>query len=177
MAQRKFFRTTFRGFSKEDVLAHIDTLHAKQQEELNEMKAQVELAQEQSAAARAEADAVIALPAEQMAELEKLRQAVAAYELETQQLKKQLEESNQAVAALWEQQRHLQEYIAHADAFIADAQALSEQLAARVKAYGEQPITALDTANPAPAVEESADTPDESTDKPAAKTAMADWLY
>ena len=54
MAERKYFRTTFRGFSKEDVLTHIDTLRAQQQEELKGMQEQLELAQQQSAAARAE---------------------------------------------------------------------------------------------------------------------------
>ncbi len=175
MAERKFFRTTFRGFSKEDVLAHIDTLRAQQQEELNSMQEQVELAQQESAAARAEADAVIALPAEQLAELEQLREAVASYEKETAQLKHDLEESNRALAALWEQQNHLQAYITRADELIADAGALSAQLVARFEQYGQpaQPVPAVvETEEPAPETQE-----DVTDSQPVARSNMEDWLY
>lgn len=179
MAERKFFRTTFRGFSKKDVLAHIDTLHTQQQEKLKDMQQQVELAQQQSAAARAEADAVIALPAAQLAELEQLRQAVVSYEQETQALKKELEESNRALSALWEQQKYLQEHIARADEFIADAQAISAQLAARVQAYGVHP-SVMPVASAPAAPQTAQETPAEKIDvkdSTAPKNGMADWLF
>ena len=175
MAERKFFRTTFRGFSKEDVLAHIDTLRAQQQEELQDMQEQVELAKQESAAARAEADAVIALPAEQLAELEQLREAVASYEQETAQLKHDLEESNRALAALWEQQNHLQAYITRADELIADAGAISAQLAARFEQYGQTAVAAPAAAK---AEETEPETNEDVTDSPpGARSNMADWLY
>ena len=182
MAERKFFRTTFRGFSKEDVLTHIDTLRAQQQEELKGMQEQLELAQQQSAAARADADAVIALPSEQLAELEQLREAVASYEKETAQLKHDLVESNRALAALWEQQNHLQAYISRADEVIADTQVISAQLVARLAAYGEPAETAapvVEAAAPAETAEQDETTPEEGvTDsQPGAKRSMADWLY
>ena len=182
MAERKFFRTTFRGFSKEDVLTHIDTLRAQQQEELQDMQKQIEQAKEERAAARAEADAVIALPAEQLAELTELRQAVVAYEKETEKLKHDLEESNRALAALWEQQNHLQAYIARADEVIADTRALSAQLAARFAAYGEPAEAAPVVEEGTPVAEEveetaSAETEDVTDSQPVVRNNMADWLY
>lgn len=181
MAERKFFRTTFRGFSKEDVLSHIDTLRAQQQEELNDMQQQVEQARQESAAARAQADAVIALPSEQLAELEQLREAVASYKKETAQLRHDLDESNRALAALWEQQNHLQAYIARADQLIADTQAISAQLADRLAAYGAP--AAVEIPTPVETVEEEPMTEEETAEQavtdsqPVAKRNMADWLY
>lgn len=184
MADRKFFRTTFRGFSKADVLEHIDTLRAQQQEELKEMQEQVDQAKEESAAARAEADAVIALPAEQLAELESLREKVAAYEKETAELKQQLEQCNQTLAALWAQQEQMQQCIAAAEAFAADVHTLSDQLAQRVTGYVVAPVY---TGIPAPETpaEKSAETIEEMVDEVPvdpettdnAKSTMADWLY
>ena len=178
MAERKFFRTTFRGFSKEDVLSHIDTLRAQQQEELKDMQEQVEQAKQESAAARAEADAVIALPSEQLAELEQLREAVASYEKETAQLKHDLDESNRALAALWEQQNHLQAYITRADELIADTQAISAQLADRLAAYSAPVAETLPdedvTAEDVSAENEQEDVKDS---QPVAKRNMDNWLY
>lgn len=176
MADRKFFRTTFRGFSKADVLEHIDTLRAQQQEELKEMQGQVAQAQEQCEAARAEAAAVAALPAEQLAELEELRVKVAAYEQEIAQLKAQLEESDQTRSALWQQQSHLQQCVEQAEAFAADVQALSDQLAVRVGAYVGKPA-AETPAVPTPETVDEAPVPAAPEETASPKTEMADWLY
>ena len=171
MADRKFFRTSFRGFSKEDVLNHIDSLHAQQQEELKQMQAQVELAQEESAAARAEADAVIALPAEQLAELEHLREAVAAYTVEVAQLKQQIAENDRMTVAMLEQQRRLQKCLDDAQAFAAQVMSMSDTLAAQVAQY--RLISAEENA---PA-EEDAVPQETPADSQAEKSAMADWLF
>ena len=178
MADRKFFRTSFRGFSKEDVLNHIDSLHAQQQEELKQMQAQVELAQEESAAARAEADAVIALPAEQLAELEHLREAVAAYTGEVAQLKQQIAENDRMTVAMLEQQRRLQQCLEEARTFAAQAIAVSDTLAVYAERYrhlsanseGAEPAVV-----PAAAEElsEEAEPPVEQVERPE----MANWLF
>ena len=178
MADRKFFRTSFRGFSKEDVLNHIDSLHAQQQEELKQMQEQVALAEEASAAARAEADAVIALPAEQLAELEQLREAVAAYTVEVAQLKQQIAENDREMVALLEQQRRLQGCLDDAQAFAAQAMSLSDTLAAQVADYRR--ISAVQPTEETPAVVEAdatAVSQEEPAVEPAEKPAMADWLF
>ena len=178
MADRKFFRTSFRGFSKEDVLNHIDSLHAQQQEELKQMQAQVELAQEQSAAARAEADAVIALPAEQLAELEHLREAVAAYTVEVAQLKQQLAENDREMVAMLEQQRRLQQCLNEAQGFAAQAIAVSDTLADYADRYRRLSVS---NEEPQPTPPAASEEPSGEAEPPAAeqaaRPAMADWLF
>ncbi len=187
MADRKFFRTAFRGFSREDVLNHIDTLHAEQQAELNDMQEQVKRAQEQCDAARAEAAAAASLPAEQLEELEQLRIKVAAYEQEIEELRRQAEECNQTLSAMWEQQRQLQQCVAAAQEFSADVYALSKDLYERTEAYtrqqfGEETVDALSEDVPTQetpaeeAAEEKADAPAETASN-ASDGNMERWLF
>ncbi len=89
MSKRNFFRTSFRGFNRKDVLAHIEQLHDEQQQELAQMQQIVDDAREQGEAALAEARAIAQLPAEQLAELEQLRERVVQYEQQVNALQEQ----------------------------------------------------------------------------------------
>ena len=55
MAESGFFRTSFRGFDKMDVLQYIDELQQRQKTELEDLQQRLAEAEEQAAQARNEA--------------------------------------------------------------------------------------------------------------------------
>ena len=175
MADRKFFRTAMRGFHKDDVLNHIDALHAEQQKALEEMREQVAKAQEEAKEAKREAAEAVALPKEQLAELEQLREKTAAYEKEIAELRTTLEESNATRGALWEQQRQLEQTLEAATAVVTDVETLNVQLAERLATYRKLSNSVVEEI-----VSESVQGEEEPPVSERAvpeKQPMAEWLY
>ena len=142
MGNHNFFRTGFRGFNKRDVLEHIDALHERQQDQLAEMQTQVDLANKRSEEARAEADAVIALPVQQLAELEHLRERVPTLERELADMRLRVSQQEMEVSMLAAQNADLADQLAKASAFSDDIAQLSAQWLSRMEEYRKTRSTA-----------------------------------
>ncbi len=126
MSKRKFFRTSFRGFNRKDVLAHIEQLHDEQQQELERMQLVVVKARQKSEEVLAEARAIAQLPAEQLAELEQLREWVAQYEQQTAQLQQQQEVDREQIDALKFENEALSTQLQEAQTLLGGVRALLE---------------------------------------------------
>lgn len=148
MGNRKFFRRSFRGFHRRDVLTYIDNLRTEQQQEISDLQEQLNRALEHSGDAAAERESALSLQQEalqeqmeqlnrdraaEQAENEALRAKVTDYEAEIQQLHTQLDECNRSLAAMWEEQRQLQQSAQAAQEFLGDVRRLEKEWEERIE--------------------------------------------
>lgn len=107
MSEQYGFRTSFRGFSRQDVLAHIDEMRATFHEETVERDAEIESLKAQLDEARAKL-AGVATAAEReeqfRAELELSQEAVRALTAQNEQLAAQLAQAKETIDASREQE-------------------------------------------------------------------------
>lgn len=129
MSKRNFFRTSFRGFNKKDVLAHIEQLHDEQQNELERMQQVVDDARQKGEEALAEARAIAQLPAEQLAELERLRERVVEYEQQTAQLQAEQAANREQIDTLKTENETLGAQLREAQTLLDGVRALLENKA------------------------------------------------
>lgn len=129
MSKRNFFRTSFRGFNRKDVLAHIEQLHDEQQQEIAQMQQVVDDARERGEAALAEARAIAQLPAEQLAELEQLRERVAQYEQQVNALQEQQANDRERIEQLKTENETLGTQLNEAQTLLGGVRALLENKA------------------------------------------------
>lgn len=107
MSERYGFRTSFRGFSRQDVLTHIDELRATFHEETSERDAEIASLKAQLDEARQRlSDAATAEQRETQlrAELETAQEAVRALTAQNEQLAAQLMQAQEAINASREQE-------------------------------------------------------------------------
>ena len=127
MAEYGMFKTAFRGFCKEDVLAYIDEMLADRLLLEQDLQGQIEGLQQQLAEAKVQQEAVrenerlteevrqlkeqtellTTQVAEVTAQLEQERGEAAAATMRDAELSEQLEQSHQAIATLWEEKEDL----------------------------------------------------------------------
>ena len=104
MESRKFFRSAFRGFHRQDVLSYIDELRAEQQQELEDMQAHLKRAQEQHSTQTT-------VDAEAAAELARLQEEIARMRAQCDDEAVQTERLQAQNAALTGQVEQLQEEV------------------------------------------------------------------
>ncbi len=131
MAEYGMFKTAFRGFCKEDVLAYVDAVLAEHSQRESALQEQIEDLQKQLAEATVQQEAVrenerLTQEVEQLKEqtellttqvaevteqLEQERKDAAAVTVRDAELSEQLEQSHQAIAKLWEEKAELQKQV------------------------------------------------------------------
>ncbi len=107
MSERYGFRTSFRGFSRQDVLTHIDELRATFHEETAERDAEIERLKQQLDEARAKlAEVATAAEREEQlrAERDVAQEAARALTAQNEQLTVELAEAKAAIEASREQE-------------------------------------------------------------------------
>ncbi len=169
MENRKFFRGSFNGFRRQDVLNYIDELRGEQQKELTAMQDQLSQMQQQREA-EAEAIAEAFSLREQVAGFDSVRAEKAAVELENETLRgkvasceqqiadlaNKLEEANRSIAAMWEARRQLEQSMDVAKQFAEDMRVLGKELCENIEKHAAARFEGgeLPQAAPAPAVAE-----------------------
>ena len=131
MAEYGMFKTAFRGFCKEDVLAYIDEMLAERSRLELELQGQIEALHEQLAEAKVQQEAIsenerlteevkqlkeqtellTTQVAEVTAQLEQERNESAEATMRDAELSEQLQQSHQAIATLWEEKAELQKQV------------------------------------------------------------------
>ena len=191
MAEYGMFKTAFRGFCKEDVLAYVDAVLAEHSQRESALQEQIEDLQKQLAEATVQQEAVrenerLTQEVEQLKEqtellttqvaevteqLEQERKDAAAVTVRDAELSEQLEQSHQAIAKLWEEKAELQKQVDATAEQMLSLRSLGEDFCRRITEL--LPETAESKAEQAPTVPEPlvVDTPSSAV-KP-----MDRWLF
>ncbi len=194
MAEYGMFKTSMRGFRKEDVLAFIDELMTEKTKEAEAFAAQIAKLESELAEAKVQQAAVeenerltgeVATLREQVAELtaklEEVQGASDAASARDAELTAELEQSHQAISALWEEKAGLQNRLEKTQAVFSQLREVGEEFCRQVTALlpAEEPVeTATESAAEAVPVVAITEEPLVITEEPRpADQSMERWLF
>ena len=194
MAEYGMFKTSMRGFRKEDVLAYIDGLMKEKSKEAEAADERIAALEAELAEANVNQAAVeenerlmseVAALREQVsaltAKLEEVQGASDAASARDAELSAELEQSHQAITALWEEKAVLQEKLEKAQASFVQLREVGEEFCRQVTSLlpAEEPMEAMvESVVETVSVEAITEEPLVITEEPrAAEQSMERWLF